>query len=67
MFLKRLVVVLGGIGLSIALTGCGEAMILKYNDEEYNVYDLEEKLSDELESQNPQYEDLDVSITEETD
>lgn len=63
---KRTFVIIGGLILTGALSACsGESSII-YNKEEMNVSEVEDRLADLLEVENPDL-DLEVDIYTETD
>lgn len=52
----------------ILLAGCSQMTDLEWTDgEEYNEFELEEMVSDQLEDLNPEYDDIGVDIYEETE
>ncbi|MGN7485302.1 hypothetical protein ACTHPB_27670 [Priestia megaterium] len=65
MILKRLVVVASLLSISILLAACEEKKIT-YQETKMTVSEAEERIADQLEVENPD-DDLEVSITEESD
>lgn len=65
MILKRLVVVASLLSISILLAACEEKKIM-YQETKMTVSEAEERIADQLEVENPDY-DLEVSISEESD
>jgi len=65
MFIKRLVTVVGLLSISILLAACEEKKIM-YQDTKMKVSEVEDRIADQLEVDNPD-EDLDVSITSDSD
>lgn len=60
---KRAAVIIGGILVSFGLQGCSSLPAIQYQGKERPVSEVEEMLSDYLESENPDLE-FNVSITE---
>lgn len=65
MILKRLVIVTSLLSISFLLAACEEKKIT-YQETKMTVSEAEERIADQLEVENPDY-DLEVSITEESD
>lgn len=63
---KRAAVIIGGLALVLLLQGCGAIPAIQYQGKERPVEEVEEMISDYLESENPDLE-FDVSITESID
>jgi hypothetical protein len=62
--LKKSMVIIGGLLLSFALQGCaGTIQSINYQGKERPVEEVEEMISDYLESENPDLE-FDIQITE---
>jgi hypothetical protein len=60
-------IILGGLAIAFILQACGSAQpAIIYDGKERSVEQVEEMLSDRLESENPDF-DYNVSITEEQD
>jgi hypothetical protein len=63
---KRAAIIVAGILVSIGLQGCSSLPAIKYQGKERPVEEVEEMLSDYLESENPDLE-FNVSITQDTE
>lgn len=64
--MKKAAIVIGGILVSIGLQGCTGLQEINYQGKLRPVNEVEEMLSDYLESENPDLE-FSVSITQDTD
>ena len=65
MLIRRIVAVFSLLSISILLAACEERKIT-YQETKMTVSEAEERIADQLEVENPDY-DLEVSITEESD
>lgn len=65
MLVKRFVVVVSLLSISLILAACEEKKIT-YQETKMTISEAEERIADQLEVENPDY-DLEVSITEESD
>lgn len=63
--MKKLIMLGTGMTMATLLSGCTEGNLI-YKDKEMPVSEVEERISNELEVENPDF-DLEVNITEEVD
>lgn len=63
--MKKLIIIGTGMTMATLLAGCQEPTII-YEGKEMPAYEAEERIADQLEVENPQF-DLEVHITEETE